>query len=118
MMHEKGRILINEAIAREKLTGIKRDCSYLPCHNGLEDCTFCYCPFYPCNENNTGGSIIFSSITKIQIWDCSSCVFPHLLENAKSIFEELLKSRKDFNLISRETLLVMRSEVLKKKSKI
>ena len=33
-------------------------CKFYPCHEECIDCSFCFCPFYPCglSENGTGKS--------------------------------------------------------------
>jgi len=45
------------------------DCEYYPCHTKLEDCTFCYCPIYPCEIKFLGRWIN----KKTKVWDCSLC---------------------------------------------
>lgn len=113
IMHEKGRILIKRALKRKKLTDLDESCDYLPCHDGLEDCTFCYCPFYPCNDTNTGGFEKISSKTNKPVWACSNCLFAHKKVNAKMILEGLISLNKDFDEITREELLSLRSKILK-----
>ena len=113
-MHEKGRMLIKKAMKEGKIKGLDKSCDYLPCHEGLEDCTFCYCPFYPCNEEDTGG---FEKIRDdgSKIWACSSCIFAHKTENARKILEGLLELNSDFNLIPRKKLLELRRKILNQK---
>jgi Zn-finger protein len=53
---------------------IKKDCPYYPCHEKLEDCTFCYCPIYPCKNEMLGKWLISK---KKKIWDCSDCTIVH-----------------------------------------
>jgi len=53
---------------------IKQDCPYYPCHKGLEDCTYCYCPLYPCNDEALGKWI---KNKDKKIWDCSDCTIFH-----------------------------------------
>ena len=113
-MHEKGRILINKAIKKGKVTGIDKYCEYQPCHDDLEDCTFCYCPFYPCYQEDTGGFEKISSRTGKPVWACSSCIFPHKMKNAKRILEGLIKLGSDFNLINKDKLKDLYSIVNKK----
>lgn len=50
-------------------------CRYFPCHEGLEDCTFCYCPFYPCGEESRGEYVLTAKGEKI--WSCMNCVSMH-----------------------------------------
>lgn len=49
-------------------------CEYYPCHFEKQNCSFCYCPFYPCNDVDLGEFIISNNE---QIWDCSQCIFIH-----------------------------------------
>ena len=110
-MHDKGRILINKAMKRKKITGLDKKCKYLPCHDGLEDCTSCYWPFYLCYQDNTGGFEKESSGTSRLVWMCSSCIFPHKIENAKKILEGLIELSPDFNSISKEKLMELHSKI-------
>lgn len=58
---------------------INKSCAYFPCHKGIEDCTFCYCPFYPCG-NEKLGEYIFSCRTNQKIWSCQDCSWIHKKE--------------------------------------
>ena len=111
-MNEKGRILINKAMERKNIADLDKKCEYLPCHKGLEDCTFCYCPFYPCYQDDTGGFEKINSKTGKPIWSCSSCIFPHKAENVKRILSGLIQLSPDFNSISKEKLLELRTKIL------
>jgi Zn-finger protein len=57
----------------------ENNCEYFPCHKKMEDCTFCYCPIYPCDNFNLG------SFTKDGIWDCSKCNIFHKKKNINLI---------------------------------
>ena len=67
---------------------LKKNCKYFPCHKGLEDCTYCYCPIYPC-EYQELGKFIESESRKV--WDCSNCVIIH----KKKIVNLIGKKRKN-----------------------
>ena len=54
--------------------GPNTSCEYHPCHYRGQDCTYCYCPFYPCNDPDLGKNI---ESKKGDIWDCSNCLFIH-----------------------------------------
>lgn len=56
---------------------LHRDCPYFPCHKRLEDCTYCYCPFYPCKDEALGRWI---QNKDGKIWDCSDCTIFHKKE--------------------------------------
>lgn len=60
-------------------------CTSFPCHdeNKLQDCTFCYCPLYPCGEENKGKYLENGK------WDCSQCTWIHERQRVDSIFQFL-----------------------------
>jgi len=53
---------------------LNKDCPYFPCHKGLEDCKYCYCPIYPCKIENWGKWV---EDKDSKIWDCSDCIIFH-----------------------------------------
>jgi len=59
-------------------------CQFFPCHEGLEDCTFCWCPFYPCKDLEKGKYIRKG---KTRVWDCSGCNWIHKKEVVDKIFQ-------------------------------
>ena len=68
-------------------------CKYYPCHSFHEsqeyqNCLFCYCPIYPCENTQVGGKWINES-TK-PVWDCKECNFIHLDSTVKKILELFL----------------------------
>ncbi len=65
-------------------------CEYNPCHFHGQDCTFCYCPFYPCLDFRTGGSYIKKKSGK-RIWDCSLCKVVHIPKISFKILNYLIK---------------------------
>lgn len=67
--------------------GSNHECPYHPSHFTGQDCTFCYCPFYPCNDNQLGQMII--SRREKEIWACTYCLFIHRPEVAKFIMSEI-----------------------------
>lgn len=67
--------------------GIDKGCKYYPCHKGLEDCTFCYCPFYPCEDVSTGGKWITEGI-----WSCKDCNWVHRTEIASKVLEKIVNA--------------------------
>lgn len=67
-----------------------RACKYFPCHKGLEDCTFCYCPFYPCLDEMRGEYIYSPKLGK-NIWSCQKCGWIHKSKNVNSIFSLIRK---------------------------
>jgi Zn-finger protein len=69
---------------------IDKSCQFFPCHRGLEDCTFCYCPIYPCADQSLGEWIL--DIRKGKVWDCSKCIKFHG-KNAQQTMDDYLNKR-------------------------
>jgi adenosylcobinamide hydrolase len=74
-------------------------CRYYPCHFPGQRCDFCYCPFYPCLDEDLGQWVTGSQ--NRQVWNCSTCTLLHepavagyLKENPEASLKEL-KSRKN-----------------------
>ncbi|MEK6714523.1 MAG: CbiX/SirB N-terminal domain-containing protein [Candidatus Omnitrophota bacterium] len=68
---------------------INKACKYFPCHVKLEDCTFCYCPFYPCLNRSRGNFI--QARDKREIWSCQNCNWIH----QKSVVDEIFQLIRD-----------------------
>ncbi len=64
-------------------------CEYYPCHFPGQDCTFCFCPFYACEDERTGGKWIESS-TGGQVWSCEHCTLLHRPKVAKKVLDALM----------------------------
>jgi Zn-finger protein len=67
---------------------VNRACSAYPCHDKLEDCTFCYCPLFPCADESRGKFLSNGQ------WDCSNCTWPHNKERIDRLFEFLKRNWK------------------------
>lgn len=65
---------------------VNKFCKYFPCHKGLEDCTFCYCPLYPCNDENRGKYI------RGKVWSCEDCNWIHQKKIVDKIFRIIKKN--------------------------
>lgn len=74
------------------LKRLNKACKFFPCHAGLEDCTFCYCPFYPCLDEERG-RLIYSAKYKKDVWSCKSCNWIHKRKVAENIFTLIRKNR-------------------------
>ena len=71
---------------------INKACSYFPCHKGLEDCTFCYCPFYPCADEGLGQRIYSQKLNKY-VWSCVNCSWIHQRKTVERIFRLIRKNK-------------------------
>ncbi len=70
--------------------GTDTTCKYNPCHEGGQNCSFCYCPFYPCNDEDLGRFI--KNKKGELVLDCSPCLFCHnddVVEYSFKRFKEL-----------------------------
>ena len=82
---------IQKVLEKGKLIGAKRECEYYPCHDLDEmDCTFCFCPFYPCEDTSTGGEIVTTE-NGDAVWGCKNCTWIHIPEIARKVLNEFLK---------------------------
>ncbi|AKB50533.1 L-threonine 3-O-phosphate decarboxylase [Methanosarcina barkeri str. Wiesmoor] len=76
--------------ASEEGIGGRKTCEYYPCHFKGQNCTFCFCPFYPCEDERTGGKWIQSSRGG-KIWSCVDCHLVHKTETAQKILDCLMQ---------------------------
>jgi threonine-phosphate decarboxylase len=60
------------------------NCERFPCHFLEQDCSLCFCPFYPCRDERTGGK------EKDGAWCCDSCRIIHYQEIADMVLDSLL----------------------------
>ncbi len=77
---------VNEEIERGWI-GPNLKCDYHPSHFTGQDCTFCYCPFYPCGDEDLGSNT--PGKRGKPVWNCSDCLFIHRTEVAKYIMSEI-----------------------------
>ena len=76
--------------ASEEGIGGRKTCEYYPCHFEGQNCTFCFCPFYPCENEKTGGKWIQSSRGG-KVWSCVDCHLVHNKEIAQKILDCLMQ---------------------------
>ena len=111
-IHPLTRKFYEKYLAGEGVKGPNFSCENYPCHHHPQNCTFCYCPFYPCRDTSTGGRCIKEK----KVWDCSECTWIHQDEVVKCINGKLgtiLKNVEDLQK-KRKELLKLRKECLKK----
>ena len=84
---------IGKALERGVTARSRIDCEYYPCHFEGQDCTFCFCPFYPCEDERTGGEFV-QRPTGGRIWSCAGCSIIHRGEIADKVLSALMKGRK------------------------
>jgi adenosylcobinamide hydrolase len=58
----------------------KENCPYYPCHFPGQRCDYCYCPCYPCADEELGEWVESSSGGRV--WGCAGCTLLHVPEIA------------------------------------
>jgi adenosylcobinamide hydrolase len=58
----------------------KEDCPYYPCHFAGQRCDYCYCPCYPCRDEELGEWV--ESLSGGNVWACTRCTLLHQPEIA------------------------------------
>ncbi|MDE4077959.1 MAG: precorrin-3B C(17)-methyltransferase [Methanosphaera sp.] len=92
--------------------GPNTDCEYFPCHGEQENCTFCYCPFYPCADGSTGGNWIEDK----NVWNCKECNWIHkdaVVDEVLDYVKENIKSMEDFDTKKKDLLKLRRATIYK-----
>ncbi len=64
---------------------VPEGCPYYPCHNyPRQQCSFCYCPLYPCMDETLGTMI---ETPHGEIWSCMDCCLVHIPEVADHLLK-------------------------------
>ncbi len=84
---------IGRAIERGVAARSRVDCQYYPCHFKGQDCTFCFCPFYPCENTKTGGELIQRPAGG-SVWSCAGCIIIHRADVAENVLKALMSGKK------------------------
>lgn len=85
VIHPLTRKFYENYLAGEGVQGPNFDCPDYPCQQHPQNCTFCYCPFYPCGDSSTGGKWIKGK----PVWDCTDCLWIHQDDTVDCIQEKL-----------------------------
>lgn len=76
---------VNEEI-KAGWIGSNTRCDYHACHFSGQDCTFCYCPFYPCADEDLGSWL---DTKRGPVWNCSDCLLIHRSEVCRYTMSEI-----------------------------
>jgi Zn-finger protein len=68
--------------------GSNLECEYHPCHYPGQDCTFCYCPFYPCKDERYGFDL-YRPKRNDYVWDCKDCLMIHDTDVCKHVMARI-----------------------------
>lgn len=66
--------------------GSNTECAHYPCHHHGQNCTFCFCPLYPCLDSELGEHVI-SRRTGGRVWSCHRCLWIHRDDVSQSLFK-------------------------------
>lgn len=94
-------------LAGEGNKGPNTSCEYYPCHSHPQNCTFCYCPFYPCADPSTGGQWIKEK----KVWSCEGCTWIHQDDTVECIegkLSQLVEKVEDLQDKKKELLKLRR----------
>ena len=81
-----------EMVMAEGVKGPNKECKYYPCHHFEgQECTWCFCPFYPCLDPSTGGKWKVSERTGKDVWSCIDCRWVHSGTIPEKVLEGLRK---------------------------
>lgn len=69
--------------ALDGIYGPNYECKYYPCHFENQDCSLCYCPFYPCLICDLGEIKVSSEGN--YVWSCENCFWIHEKENVENV---------------------------------
>jgi precorrin-3B C17-methyltransferase len=109
-IHPLAEEFYEKYLAGEVVEGSNSECEYYPCHYHPQNCTFCYCPFYPCGDGSTGGRWIKDK----GVWSCLNCEWIHkddTVECIQSKLSDVLQEVGDLKS-NRKKLLKLRRECI------
>lgn len=90
---ERAEKEIGKAVKKGVIARSRINCEYYPCHFEGQDCTFCFCPFYPCENERTGGEFIRRQ-TGGTVWSCQKCRLIHRADIADKVLKGLMEGKK------------------------
>lgn len=106
-IHPLSREFYGRFLEGDVIKGPNFECEYYPCHEGRVNCTFCYCPFYPCGDSSTGGKWIKEK----GVWSCEACTWIHedkVVDCILKKFPEIVREVDDLKKRKKELLKIRR----------
>jgi threonine-phosphate decarboxylase len=103
------RALRNVLTSFSKVYSNSSRCDQRPCHFAGQDCRLCFCPFYPCLDNFTGGGFVAGEKGGM-VWSCEGCTWIHRREVADLVTK--LLARTNIRSSDPERVLSVRKSVL------
>ena len=66
--------------------GTNTSCAWYPCHFKGQNCSLCFCPFYPCMDSELGEMVKGKNGP---VWSCQECFWLHRHDVTADFFREL-----------------------------
>ena len=66
--------------------GTNASCEWYPCHFKGQNCSTCFCPFYPCMDDDLGEMVEGKNGP---VWSCQDCYWVHRHEVVADFFKEM-----------------------------
>ncbi len=98
-----------EKIAEELTAGdigTNSSCEYYPCHFRGQNCSLCFCPFYPCMDADLGEMV---EGKKGLVWSCKDCFWTHRHEVVTDFFLQV--GDRNADEISHQDLMEIKSRL-------
>jgi glycerophosphoryl diester phosphodiesterase len=79
----------------------KGNCEYYPCHHFEgQECTHCFCPLYPCKDQELGRFV--RTKRGKRVWTCIDCKLVHRAKAAKYLSTHPLATTEDLKRLDRD----------------
>jgi Zn-finger protein len=88
-MHPLAYEHLKKVLDTKEIVGSNESCEYYPCHYTGQDCTWCFCPFYPCEDEEPGGRWVERQDGS-RVWGCSMCFWIHHPGVAAEVMAEFI----------------------------
>ena len=72
--------------------GTNASCEWYPCHFKGQNCSLCFCPFYPCMDDTLGKMVEGKNGP---VWSCQDCYWVHRHDVTADFFWEMKGRRLD-----------------------
>ncbi|HEY3419055.1 MAG TPA: cobyric acid synthase [Methanomassiliicoccales archaeon] len=98
-----------EKIAEELAAGdigTNSSCDWYHCHFKGQNCSFCFCPFYPCMDGDLGEMV---KGKKGPVWSCQECFWMHRHDVAADFLKEM--GGRTYDQVSQEELTEIKARL-------
>ena len=86
--------------------GTNVSCEWYPCHFKRQNCSLCFCPFYPCMDPELGEMVKGKNGP---VWSCQECFWAHRHDVAADFFREM--NGRKFDDVSKQELIEIKKKL-------